>query len=82
VTDPARKNKLSEGRWVMTSQITKDPWTLTFFIGAIPVAKVFYSGQSRIMLRMMHKSEGSFASISDAMKRMHQLLKLPPEEAS
>lgn len=73
------KDKPQEGRWIMTSQIVKSPWCLTFFIGAITVAEISFIGK-KPYLSMWHKKEGPFASVGNAMRRMHQLLKLPPDE--
>jgi len=63
----------------MTSQVVKSPWCLTFFIGAITVAEITFSDKKPHLI-MWHKQEGPFDSVGDAMKRMHQLLKLPPDE--
>lgn len=73
------KDESQEGRWVMTSQVVKSPWRLTFFIGAITVAEISFVAK-KPHLYMWHKNEGPFTTVSDAMKRMHQLLKLPPVE--
>ena len=79
MADPAWKDKPEEGRWVMLSQVRKDPWLLTFYIGAITIAEIYFVNK-RPRLRMWDKEEGPFDSVSNAMRRMHQLLKLPPEE--
>ena len=74
------KDKPEEGRWVMTSSVTRDPgWRLTFHIGAIKVAYIEFVSKKPCLF-MFDKVEGPFASVSNAMRRMHQLLKLPPEE--
>ena len=76
---PKWEDKAEEGRWVMTSKRTIDPtWCLTFSIGSIPVAKIHFENR-KPYLWMWHKQEGPFASVGNAMRRMHQLLKLPPE---
>lgn len=81
MAEPEWKDKPEEGRWVMTSKVTRDPaWLLTFYIGAITVAEIYFVGKGPV-LHMWHKEEGPFASVSNAMRRMHQLLKLPPEDA-
>lgn len=72
----------TEGRWVMTSQVTKSPWSLTFYIGAITVAEIIFIGANKPHLRMWHKEEGPFTSVADAMREMHRLLKSPPDESS
>lgn len=78
---PDWKDKPTEGRWVMTSRVTREPsWLLTFYVGAVTVAEIFFVSR-RPYLRMWHKEEGPFATVGNAMRRMHQLLKLPPEDA-
>lgn len=71
-------------KWVMTSQTKKDPWELRFFIGAIQVAEFAFVGKDRLAGRFGgHASEiftGSDA-VSSGMKRMHELLSSPPDEA-
>lgn len=67
-----------EGRWVMTSHVNKSPWCLTFFIGSITIAEISFSSKKPYLI-MWHKQEGPFDSVSDAMRRMHQLLKSPPD---
>lgn len=63
----------------MTSHLQKKPWCLTFYIGAITVAEIFFEGKGPHLL-MWHKQEGPFATVGNAMRRMHQLLKSPPDE--
>lgn len=77
---PEWKDKPEEGRWIMTSKRTVDPfWCLTFFIGNLPIAKIFFD-HKKPYLKILDKIEGPFASVGNTMRRMHQLLKMPPED--
>lgn len=71
-----------EGRWVMTSVVTRDPeWLLTFRIGAIRVATIHFRTNKLVELNMWGRPSEFFAepkSVSRAMTRMHELLKSPP----
>lgn len=80
MAEPKWKDEPQEGRWVMTSQVRQSPWLLTFYIGAIPIAEIYFVNKGP-RLKLWGKEEGPFASVSNAMRRMHQLLKSPPEDA-
>jgi hypothetical protein len=70
---------VTEGRWVMSSHVRHAPWLLTFYIGAIPIAEIYFV-YKKPFLKLWDREEGPFDSVSAAMRRMHELLKSPPED--
>lgn len=70
-------------KWVMTSQIKKDPWELRFFIGAVQVAEFSFVGKDTLSGRFGGHISEIFTgpdAVSSGMKRMHELLSSPPNE--
>lgn len=69
------------GKWVMTSVVTRDPWCLTFYIGAVPVAQMNFIGKGVLEMSMLDRKPEHFTgtkAVSLAMHRMHLLLRSPP----
>lgn len=64
----------------MTSTVEKDPWLLTFRIGAVKIAEVSFLSNKVVQLRMWGASP-VFAepqAVKKAMTHMHELLRSPP----
>ncbi len=64
--------------WIMHSEVTRRPWRCRFYIGSIVVADIVYDNRKPWLILHEARCEGPFATVSDAMKRMHELLNNPP----
>lgn len=64
--------------WIMNSEVTRRPWLLTFRIGSLPVALIHFEDKKPVLEILGHTLTG-FKTVSEAMKKMHELLNSPPQ---
>lgn len=70
-------------KWVMSSTLTQNPWTLTFYIGGAKIAEISFLKRGIVCLDMWRREMELFdepKGVSRAMQRMHQILETPPTE--
>jgi hypothetical protein len=80
-----RPGSQQPGKWVMTSRVSRDPWQLRFFIGAVPVARIEFYRKGYVMLTVLDTDPIYFQepkAVSKAMSAMHEMLRSPPREPS
>lgn len=63
--------------WIMSSEVSRRPWRLTFSIGAIAIAHIYFENK-KLKLSTLDGDHGSFPTVSAAMTEMHRLLNSPP----
>lgn len=67
----------------MTSVVTRAPWELRFYIGAVLIARMWFPAHKVLQMDMLERPAEQFTgpkAVSLAMTRMHELLKSPPPE--
>lgn len=67
--------------WVMSSEVKRQPWCLTFYIGAIPVCCIDFESKKPV-LHSLYGDHGPFETVSAAMTEMHRLLNSPPPDGA
>ena len=65
--------------WIMNSEVTRHPWTLTFRIGSLPVAMIHFENKKPVLEILGGTTIKGFKTVSEAMSKMHELLNSPPQ---
>lgn len=64
--------------WIMNSEVTRKPWRLTFRIGSLEIAHIWFDNKKPVLSHLGGEQRG-FKTVSEARTRMHELLNSPPQ---